>query len=133
VGRRRVNLLLDTHVFAWWVSGDSALSEAALREIARSENNVFVSPVSAFEMATKFRIGKWDSVGPLVESFDDVVRSERFEQLPIRFSHAKMAGLFQVAHRDPFDRLLAAQGLTESMTLISADPALSQFGVRILF
>ncbi len=128
-----MNFLLDTHVFAWWVLDSPRLSKVARQEIGNREHSVFVSAVSALEMATKHRLGKWDGIAELLDAIDDVVRAEGFEQLPVRMAHARLAGAFPVEHRDPFDRLLAAQSLSESMTLISADTIFHEFDVKVVF
>lgn len=128
-----MNLLLDTHVLAWWVLASPLLSARARDEIGNPSNRIFVSAITAFEMSTKHRIGKWPDIGEFLERLDDVVREERFEHLPVQFSHARLAGSFLVAHRDPFDRILAAQSLIEAMPIITADVAFAQFQVRSVF
>ena len=90
----------------------------------------FASAVSGFELATKYRLGKLPEAEPLVLNFSGWVRRLGFSLLSISGQHAIRAGSFAAEHRDPFDRLLAAQAETEGMVLLSKDPELDQFGVR---
>jgi PIN domain nuclease of toxin-antitoxin system len=128
-----VNVLLDTHVLAWWVLANPSLSAAARDVISNPGNKIFVSAITSFEMATKHRIGKWPDIGEFLDRFDQIILDERFEHLPIRSTHAKFAGSLVVEHRDPFDRILAAQSILEAMPLVTGDAAFAQFDVKILF
>lgn len=128
-----MNVLLDTHVLAWWVLANPSLSATARDVISNPGNKIFVSAITSFEMATKHRIGKWPDIGEFLDRFDQVIVGERFEHLPIRSAHAKLAGAFAVEHRDPFDRILAAQSIVETMPLVTADAAFAQFDVKTLF
>ncbi len=128
-----MNLLLDTHVLAWWVLASPLLSARARDEIANPSNRIFVSAITPFEMSTKHRIGKWPDIGEFLERFDSVIREEQFEHLPVQFSHAKLAGSFLVEHRDPFDRMLAAQSIVENMPLITSDSAFAFFEMKTLY
>lgn len=125
-------MLLDTHIFAWWMLDAPELSKTARAAIVNPDNRIFVSSVTAFEMATKHRLGKWDGIAELIEEFESVLREERFEALPIGTHHARLAGLYKAEHRDPFDRLLAAQAKLESLILVTADGAFKDFDVNIL-
>ena len=80
-------------------------------------------------MATKFRIGKWTSIGGLLDDFEMAIRAERFASLPVNAAHALRGGLLAGRHRDPFDRLLAAQSLVEGFPLVTNDQAFKEFGV----
>jgi PIN domain nuclease of toxin-antitoxin system len=122
-------ILLDTHVFIWWVEADPRVLADWIEPIVDSDNDVFVSAATAWEIETRKRIGKL--------SFDhDVlakIREFEFLGLPISLDHARSAGGLDWQHRDPFDRILVAQASTESMTLLSADAAMkSAPGVRVL-
>jgi PIN domain nuclease of toxin-antitoxin system len=128
-----LNLLLDTHVLAWWVLNSPMLTERAREAIANPGNRIFVSAITPFEMSTKHRIGKWPDIGEFLERFDENIRIERFEHLPVLASHSILAGAFPVEHRDPFDRMLAAQSIIEGMPLITSDPAFAFFDMRTLF
>jgi PIN domain nuclease of toxin-antitoxin system len=128
-----MKLLLDTHALAWWLMDDSRLTETARNAIADPGNDVAVSAVSAFEVATKYRIGKWPAMADLVTGFPHLVAEQEFSLLPITVSHALLAGRFAAAHRDPFDRLLAAQAKLDSLVLVTADSAFSQFDIDLLW
>ena len=128
-----MRLLLDTHALLWWCANDQRLSAEARRVIALSANEVLVSAASAWEIATKARIGKLAGVERLLSNFDELMEADRFVRLPITHRHALLAGRFEVEHRDPFDRMLASQAMLENATLISNDPALGAFGVATLW
>jgi PIN domain nuclease of toxin-antitoxin system len=121
-------ILLDTHVFLWWVKADSKIRRAWLDEILDESNSVYVSAATAWEIETKKRIKKMDfdvDVAVVVGKFG-------FEQLAVTMRHASVAGSLDWDHRDPFDRMLVAQALQNDMILLSADEAMrSAPGVRV--
>ncbi len=120
--------LLDTHALMWWVWDDPRLSGAASRAIREAES-VYVSSVSAIEIAIKHRIGKLPNATPLVERFSNVMVSENFLELPVNWREANLAGRMEGEHRDPFDRLLIAQGLLNNLALVSNERLFDVFGV----
>lgn len=124
-----MRLLLDTHTLLWWWTDDPRLSVNARDAIADPASKVFVSAASAWELATKHRLGKLGNVGEAVIRFDELVSADGFQHLPIGYQHCLQAGGYGVEHRDPFDRLLAAQTEMEGLTLVSRDPAFKLFGV----
>jgi PIN domain nuclease of toxin-antitoxin system len=128
-----VRLLLDTHTLLWWLFGDPQLSAKARALIADPGNTVLVSSASAWEVATKHRIGKLPEAGEAVRRFASLIREARMETLPIGIEHALQAGSFSMAHRDPFDRMLAAQSLIEGVPLVTQDPAFGAFGVETVW
>ena len=110
---------------------DSPRLSARVRTLwAAAENEFFVSAASAFELATKYRLGKLPEAGRLVSSFDERVEQGQMQLLSITSSHARLAGVLRSAHKDPFDRILAAQSLTEKLVLLSNDTMLDEFGVE---
>jgi PIN domain nuclease of toxin-antitoxin system len=122
--------LLDTHALIWWLLGDPSLSVRARQIIGDPANQIFVSAASGWEISTKFRIAKLPSnAAPLVHGFNRTVLNEGFLPLPISIPHACMSGLMRGAHKDPFDRMLAAQSLSERMPIISNDALLDQFNI----
>lgn len=125
-----MRLLLDTHALAWWVLDDPRLSQAAMSANVAPDNDIFISTVSAFEMATKHRLGKWDDIGEFVRVFGVAVAAEGFEIVDINAAHAVLADLMPGNHRDPFDRLLAAQAEIEGLALVTNDPAFEMFPVQ---
>ena len=130
---RRDRLLLDTHALLWWLAEPDRLSAKAHAAIQEPDNQVLVSAASAWELATKVRLGKLEIASQLVAGLPDVLASQGFELLPIQFSHGLKAGGYPQLHRDPFDRLLAAQAELEGVTLVSLDPALQAFPCHLLW
>ena len=126
-------LLLDTHALLWWLADPAQLSAKAHTAIGNPDNQVFVSAASAWELATKVRLGKLDIAQQLLSELPDVLASQGFDLLPIQFSHGLRAGLYPQAHRDPFDRLLAAQAELEQLALVSIDRALTAFPCQLLW
>ena len=122
--------LVDTHTLFWAAVRDRQLSSLALEILEDGQADLYVSAVSGFEMATKYRQGRWPEAAPFVREFDFLVRRLGFSLLSVTSHHAVRAGSFPTEHRDPFDRLLAAQAEGEGMTLLSMDAKLDQFGVR---
>lgn len=126
------SLLLDTHVALWWWREPDRLSARASQAIA-SNPDIWVSAVSAFEIATKWRAGKLDMIGDPSANFPPLMAANQFKCLPVNDVHALSAGLLAFAHKDPFDRLLAAQSLAEEMTFITRDPVFAEFGCKVLW
>ena len=128
-----MKLLLDTHTLLWWSADDQRLSTAAREAIALGSNEVLVSAASAWEVATKARIGKLKGVERLLSNFEATMAADNFVLLAMAHSHALLAGSLAHEHRDPFDRMLAAQALIEDATLITDDATLRGFGARTLW
>lgn len=125
--------LLDTHVLLWWFTDDARLSAAARATIADEANEIFVSAASAWEIATKVRLGKLESVPEAAVRFVELVDADGFAHLPMTHLHALRAGAYAHPHRDPFDRMLAAQSEIESLVLVTRDPAFASFDTRTLW
>ena len=125
-----MNLLLDTHTLLWWLLQPSRLSAQARKFVANRQNDIWVSAATGWEVLTKQRIGKLPSIGGLAANLFREIQEEGFQPLSITFAHACLAGSFTQAHRDPFDRVLAAQSLLENLRLVSADAAFDQFGIE---
>jgi PIN domain nuclease of toxin-antitoxin system len=123
-----VRLLLDTHALIWWVEDSPLLSEAAYAAIA--DNEVLVSAASAWEVATKFRLGKLPSAERMARAFAAEVAAEGFTPLAVTLDHAALAGSLDIAHNDPFDRLLVAQARVERVPLVSNEKLFDGFGVE---
>ena len=129
-----MRLLLDTHAFLWWVFADPKLSRRVRTAIDDDvENNVFVSAASAWEISTKYRIGKLPDARAVAEDVPSRVAAEGFTQLAISMRHAQRAGDLIGHHQDPFDRMLIAQAMLEDMTLVSNENAFDAYGVRRLW
>jgi PIN domain nuclease of toxin-antitoxin system len=128
-----LRLLLDTHALIWWLTGDEALSGPAHEAIADEANAIVVSAVSAMEVATKFRIGKLPDASVLAGEFESVIADQGFAELAITVHHARLAGEMNIAHKDPFDRLLIAQAQAEDMMLVSNEALFDNFAVKRLW
>ena len=129
-----MKLLLDTHAMLWWWGFPARLSDVAREDMASPEHAVYVSPVSAFEITLKHRLGKLTLPPDLLHGFPDHVREERWKPLPLEMPHALLAGRLATDHRDPFDRLLAAQAISENLRLVTADRALTAMGdLRVIW
>jgi PIN domain nuclease of toxin-antitoxin system len=126
-------LLLDTHAFLWWLSEDRALSKSARKAIASKDNTVVVSAASAWEIATKVRLGKLNLAARIVEYFSAHLVNERFVALSVTIAHGVRAGSLPGPHKDPFDRILIAQALEEQMTLVSNEKIFDGYGVTRLW
>ena len=125
-----MRLLLDTHAFLWWLEGNSRLGRRARAAIGNSENAVFVSAASAWEIATKFRIGKLPGAASIVDDIAGIIASQAFSPLFVTVVHAQQAGLLAGEHRDPFDRMLIAQAQAEGLSLVSNEGVFDAFGVH---
>lgn len=128
-----MRLLLDTHALLWWLSDDPALTKRARTVIANTRNTVLVSAASAWEIATKVRLGKLPGAVELVADFAGHLQREGFEVLAISGDHAIRSGLLPGARKDPFDRMLIAQSQAENLTLVSNEAVFDDYGVRRLW
>jgi PIN domain nuclease of toxin-antitoxin system len=123
-----VTLLLDTHVVLWWQRDDRRLNQAARRAIARADL-VWVSAVSAWEVAVKMALGRLR----LAEPFRVLLSADDFTELPLTLAHADALAALPAHHSDPFDRALVAQVRVEGATLVSHDRALAPYGVPMIW
>jgi PIN domain nuclease of toxin-antitoxin system len=128
-----LNLLLDTHALLWWLLGDTALSTAARDAIGDARNDIFVSAASAWEIATKVRIGKLPGVVDIAADLAATVTTQGFVPLPVSFTHGQMAGTLPGPHRDPFDRMLIVQAMADGLVLVSNEQRFDAYGVRRLW
>lgn len=122
-----MRLLLDTHALLWALAEPRHLSRSAAGALRDPSNAVYVSAASAWEIATKQRLGRLPGAGPIVAAYHGHLVTLRADELAITATHALRAGGLLVDHRDPFDRLLAAQALVEGLTLVSADAVFAAF------
>jgi PIN domain nuclease of toxin-antitoxin system len=128
-----VRLLLDTHTFLWWLAGHSSLSKRARTEINSSDSEVFVSAASAWEIATKHRLGKLSEAELVAVDVASIIESQQFTQLAVSVRHGQAAGALPGLHRDPFDRMLVAQAMLEDLILVSNERVLDVYGVKRLW
>ena len=128
-----MRLLLDTHTLIWWFLDRDELSRRAHDAIEAATDPVFVSAVSAHEISTKHRNGKLPQVARLLHDFERLIATQDFTQLPLSVAHGRRSGAMRGLHKDPFDRMLAAQCLMDDLTFVSNDAAVDQFGVTRLW
>lgn len=128
-----MRLLLDTHAVLWWFSGNERLSRPARAAVDDEDTEVFVSAVSAFEIALKHRSGRLPEAERLMVSYQSILAEEGFTPLAVSTEHALAAGALRISHRDPFDRLLIAQAIVEGMTLVSNERIFDAAGVSRLW
>jgi PIN domain nuclease of toxin-antitoxin system len=128
-----VRLLIDTHAWAWAVDGDPRLSVRARALIADPATELIVSAVVPWELATKFRVGKWAQAEAILRDLDAALDQPNVRPLGISHAHAKRAGLLAFPNRDPFDRILAAQAELEALALMTADSVFRQGGIEVVW
>ena len=126
-------VLLDTHALIYWAVDPRKLSAAATRLIEDGDNEVYVSAVSAMEIATKVRIGKLRIAEGLARGFGRQMSERGFVELGLTCDHAELAGSYPSPHNDPWDRLIAAQASIEDLTLITNDPQMGTFSIKTLW
>jgi PIN domain nuclease of toxin-antitoxin system len=128
-----MRLLLDTHALLWWLSGDPQLAGAAREAVADAESSVYVSAASAWEVATKTRLGKLPGAESLAQDFAAEIEQHGFLPLPISVEHGQRAGNLPGPHKDPFDRMLIAQAHAENLVLVSNEAVFDQYGITRLW
>ena len=121
-----MRLLLDTHVFLWWWSGDRKLGTASRRSIVQARE-VFVSAASVWEIVIKSTLGKLRFAGSIVDAIEEC----HFSGLPVAANHAQAVLELPSHHSDPFDRMLIAQARVEGLTIVTHDRAFSAYPVAI--
>jgi PIN domain nuclease of toxin-antitoxin system len=128
-----MRLLLDTHTLIWWLTEDSSLPASARKLIGSRNSEVLVSAASAWEIATKVRLGRLEVAADLARDLGRYLVRERFESLSISTQHGIRAGSLPGSHKDPFDRMLVAQAQIESLAIVSNDALLDGYGVSRLW
>jgi PIN domain nuclease of toxin-antitoxin system len=123
-----VNLLLDTHVVLWWLNDSPELLPEARSVIAEPQNLVYVSTVSVWEIVLKRSIGKLD----IPADWSTALAQEPFRRLAVTWEHALKVAELPDLHRDPFDRLLLAQAMVESLVLVTHDDVIVRYGTGVL-
>lgn len=124
------SLLLDTHAALWFLWDDPQLSEQAKAIMEDADNRKLVSIASCWEIAIKVGLGKLDLGEPSRSFLPREIARNNFELLPISLDHATMVEGLVAHHRDPFDRLLIAQAMTEGFSLVSIDGVFDQYGIH---
>ena len=125
-----MTFLLDTCTLLWWWSEPERLSPRSRALIIDPLNKVFVSAASAWEVSTKYRIGRYPPGGRLIGEWRERILADQFLEMNITSFHALRAGSLPGNHRDPFDRMIAAQGILERLPVITSDMAISALGAE---
>jgi PIN domain nuclease of toxin-antitoxin system len=128
-----VKVLLDTCAVIWATMSPSALSHKARETLANESNVILVSAASAWEIATKVRLGKLPGAEKLEQDYLAVMEEAGYTLLAIDTESALRAGRLTAEHKDPFDRMIAAQALAMDVAVLSPDPQFDQFGVRLIW
>ncbi len=128
-----MRLLLDTHTLIWWFVGDMRLSQSARTAISDDANDIFVSAASAWEIATKFRLGKLPSVAGIAADLGSAINGQGFSPLAVSLRHGQAAGALPGPHQDPFDRMLIAQAMLDNLVLVSNETQFDIYGVARLW
>jgi PIN domain nuclease of toxin-antitoxin system len=127
-----VSYLLDTHILLWWLFNDPKLNTECQDIIRNPSHHILVSSVSAWEIATKYRIGKLPEAKQIVEEYSQILRQSKFAELPISSAHALRAGSLPIPHRDPFDRMIMAQAELENLPVITYDAAFQTDLIQVI-
>ena len=127
-----MKLLLDTHAFLWFVTGDRRLSRRARRAVEAGDSELLISTASVWEVAIKTSLGRLTLPKSVHDYFDDKVATG-FIILPVEWAHAARVAELPFHHRDPFDRLIIAQALVERIPIVSGDPGFKMYGARIVW
>jgi len=125
-----VDLLLDTHALIWWMTNSPALPNPVRRLMIDKKNTIVVSAASAWEMATKVRLGRLPAAADITRNFQEYIVQSGFESLPVSADHGIRAGMLPGPQRDPFDRMLIAQAQAEGLTIVSNEVSFDGYGVR---
>ena len=128
-----MTVLLDTHVLLWLLLEPTKLSKRVRSLLSDTGTEVLVSSATAWEIATKHRLGKLEHAADVVRGYSDHLRTALATELSISSAHALLAGGFKNAHKDPFDRLLASQSTLEGIPLVSNDRAFDEFPVTLFW
>lgn len=128
-----MRLLLDTHALLWALLDPSKLGKRARKLIESTDNTRVVSAASAWEIATKFRLGKLPEAENIVRDYPVHLATMMATELAITSQHALAASLWRVEHRDPFDRILAAQSVIEGIALVTCDTAFNDFPITAIW
>lgn len=125
--------LLDTHAFLWWITDDPRLPPRVRGIIGDGENKLYLSAASGWEMAIKARIGKLELPGSLESFISEQLAANEIIPLPVQMIHALHVYNLPEYHRDPFDRLLIAQGMLENLYILTADQEIARYPVKTIW
>jgi len=125
-----LHLLVDTHALIWWMTENPLLPVSIRRLMVDKRNTIVVSAASAWEMATKVRLGRLPAASDITRNFEEYLTQSGFESLPVSAAHGIRAGLLPGPQRDPFDRMLIAQAQAEDLTIVSNEMSFDSYGIR---
>ena len=128
-----MQVLLDTHVFLWWIDDDKRLSERARSIITDGTNELFMSVVSSWEIAIKAQLGKLDLPANLEQFISKQLDENHITIMPIQLTHTLAIYRLPLLHRDPFDRMLVTQSRFENIPLLTTDPLIKQYVVKSIW
>lgn len=128
-----MKVLLDTHAFLWWIMDDPKLSSRAREIISNIKNELFFSAASGWEISIKVQIGRLKLPDEPQRFIPVQMRTNAIQSLPILMSHALHVFILPDHHRDPFDRLLIAQAQLEGLPIMSADPQIAKYQIKIIW
>lgn len=121
-------VLLDTHVLLWWLGGHPLLGSAAKNIILDTDNDIFVSAATVWEISIKKKKGLLKAP----DNLESIINDEGFKHLLISAYHAEQAGELILHHRDPFDRMLVAQAQAEGLIIMTKDDLISEYSVKVI-
>ena len=124
-----MNILLDTHVLWWLLNGSDKIPTAVANKILSGQNTIFISVASVWEVAIKMSIGKLDFNGG-IDGFINALEDENFTLLEISKEHIKTVASLPLIHRDPFDRMLIAQAMSENIPIMTTDSEIQKYDVE---
>jgi PIN domain nuclease of toxin-antitoxin system len=128
-----MRILFDSHALVWFLLGDSRFPVRLRQRLELPETEFVVSAVCVWEIATKVRRGRWPEAEAIIANLSLALATSAYSPLAISIEHARTAGFFAWHHRDPFDRILAAQSQIEGIPLVSADPVFRAFGIAVMW
>jgi PIN domain nuclease of toxin-antitoxin system len=128
-----MRILLDTHVFLWWITDDRRLSQQSIELISDGNNELLFSAASGWEIAIKAGLGRLDIPDPLDRFVSEHLFRNSIGALPIHLSHALHVVTLPQFHRDPFDRILIAQAQVEGLLILSSDKQIAAYDIEVLW
>ena len=128
-----IGYLLDTHALLWWWTNAPRLGSGARATIEKSDRPIHVSAAVVWEIAIKSALGKLPMIADFQGQYPQLMRDNGFNRLDVTDTHALRAAYLPGTHRDPFDRLIAAQALAEDLVVITRDPEIAGFGCTVLW
>ena len=127
-----MDLLLDTHAFLWFITGDKQLPEKIIKLMGNSDNKCFVSIASIWEIVIKLSLNKLEIIGGF-ETIEDFLDNNDFEILPVDFSHTKALLELEHLHNDPFDRMIISQAIAEKLVVVTKDRFFKDYKVKVIW